>query len=131
MYEEAATRPERTNLENVRRGQYEALKQEMGVKPERDPDFGPNQVGPAGATVIGARQPLIAYNVYLTTDDISIAEKIARTIRFSSGGLAFCESVGHAGGRTGSDFDESDQLSTRPRWHWWWKRSAVKLLATG
>jgi glutamate formiminotransferase/formiminotetrahydrofolate cyclodeaminase len=94
LYEEAATRPERTNLENIRRGQYEALKQEMGKNPERDPDFGPRQVGPAGATVIGARQPLIAYNIYLTTDDISIAEKIARTIRFSSGGLRFVKALG-------------------------------------
>jgi glutamate formiminotransferase/formiminotetrahydrofolate cyclodeaminase len=94
LYEEAATRPERTNLENLRRGQYEALKREMGTNPARDPDFGPNQVGPAGATVIGARQPLIAYNVYLTTDDVSIAEKIARTIRFSSGGLRFVKALG-------------------------------------
>jgi len=94
LYEEAATRPERTNLENLRRGQYEALKQEMGVKPERNPDFGPNHIGPAGATVIGARQPLIAYNVYLTTDDVSLAEKIAKTIRFSSGGLHFVKALG-------------------------------------
>jgi glutamate formiminotransferase/formiminotetrahydrofolate cyclodeaminase len=94
LYEEAATRPERTNLENIRRGQYETLKQEMGINPARDPDYGPNQVGPAGATVIGARQPLVAYNVYLTTDDISIAEKIAKTIRFSSGGLRFVKALG-------------------------------------
>jgi glutamate formiminotransferase/formiminotetrahydrofolate cyclodeaminase len=94
LYEEAATRPERTNLENLRRGQYEALKAEMGKVPGRDPDFGPNRVGTAGATVIGARQPLIAYNVYLTTDDISIAEKIAKTIRFSSGGLRFVKALG-------------------------------------
>jgi glutamate formiminotransferase / formiminotetrahydrofolate cyclodeaminase len=94
LYEAAATRPERTNLENLRRGQYEALKLEMGKNSERDPDFGPNQVGTAGATVIGARQPLIAYNVYLTTDDISIAEKIAKTIRFSSGGLRFVKALG-------------------------------------
>ena len=94
LYEEAATRPERTNLENLRRGQYEALKREMGVKPERTPDFGPNHVGTAGATVIGARQPLIAYNVYLSTDDISIAEKIARAIRFSSGGLHYVKALG-------------------------------------
>ncbi|MGE5124218.1 MAG: glutamate formimidoyltransferase [Acidobacteriaceae bacterium] len=94
LYEEAATRPERVNLENLRRGQYEALKREMGTNPERDPDFGPHKVGPAGATVIGARQPLIAYNVYLSTDDVSIAEKIARTIRFSSGGLRFVKALG-------------------------------------
>jgi glutamate formiminotransferase / formiminotetrahydrofolate cyclodeaminase len=94
LYEDAATRPERTNLENIRRGQYEALKLEMGTNPERDPDFGPNRVGPAGATVIGARQPLIAYNVYLTTDDISIAQKISKTIRFSSGGLRYIKALG-------------------------------------
>ncbi|MFZ2096280.1 MAG: glutamate formimidoyltransferase [Anaerolineales bacterium] len=94
LYEEAATRPERTNLENLRRGQYEALKKEMGTNPDRDPDFGPNRVGTAGATVIGARHPLIAYNVYLTTDDLSIAEKIAKTIRFSSGGLRFVKALG-------------------------------------
>jgi glutamate formiminotransferase/formiminotetrahydrofolate cyclodeaminase len=94
LYEEAATRPERTNLEYLRRGQYEALKREMGVNPERDPDFGPHHVGPAGATVIGARQPLIAYNVYLSTDDTSIAEKIARAIRFSSGGMRYVKALG-------------------------------------
>lgn len=94
LYEEAATRPERTNLENLRRGQYEALKVEMGKVPGREPDFGPNKVGPAGATVIGARQFLIAYNVYLATDDVSIAEKIARTIRHSSGGLRYVKALG-------------------------------------
>src|SRR4030043_1022853 len=66
----------------------------MPAKPERFPDFGPHRVGPAGATVIGARQPLIAYNVYLTTNDVSIAEKIARAIRFSSGGLRFVKALG-------------------------------------
>lgn len=94
LYEEAATRPERTNLENIRKGQYETLKREMGTNPERDPDFGPKKIGPAGATVIGARQPLIAYNVYLTTNDVSIAEKIAKTIRFSSGGLRYVKALG-------------------------------------
>ncbi len=94
LYEEAATRPERTNLENLRRGQYEALKREMGVNPERDPDFGPKHVSTAGATVIGARQPLIAYNVYLDTNDQTIAEKIAKTIRYSSGGLRYLKALG-------------------------------------
>jgi len=94
LYEEAATRPERQNLENLRRGQYEALKTEMGVNPERDPDFGPHRVGPAGATVIGARQPLIAFNVYLTTDDLSVAKKIARTVRHSSGGFRYVKALG-------------------------------------
>lgn len=94
LYEAAATRPERVNLENIRKGQYEALKQEIGVNPERDPDFGPKQVGPAGATIIGARQPLIAFNVYLTTADVEIAKKIAKAIRHSSGGLRYVKALG-------------------------------------
>ncbi len=94
LYEEAATRPERKNLENIRRGQYETLKVEMGVNPQRDPDFGPKRVGKAGATVIGARQFLIAYNVYLTTDDVIIAKKIAKAIRQSSGGLRYLKALG-------------------------------------
>jgi glutamate formiminotransferase/formiminotetrahydrofolate cyclodeaminase len=94
LYEAAATRPERANLENIRKGQYEALKEEMGVNPEREPDFGPNKVGSAGATVIGARNPLIAYNVYLTTDDVEVAKKIAKAIRHSSGGLRYIKGLG-------------------------------------
>lgn len=94
LYEAAATRPERVNLENIRRGQYEALKEEIGLKPEREPDYGPAQVGPAGAVVIGARQPLIAYNVYLTTEDVSIAKKIAKAVRNSSGGLRYVKALG-------------------------------------
>jgi glutamate formiminotransferase/formiminotetrahydrofolate cyclodeaminase len=94
LYEEAATRPERANLENIRRGQYETLKAEISTDPSREPDFGPAKLTGAGATVIGARQPLIAFNVYLTTDDVAIANKIARTIRHSSGGLRFVKSMG-------------------------------------
>jgi glutamate formiminotransferase / formiminotetrahydrofolate cyclodeaminase len=94
LYEEAAATPERQNLENIRRGQYEALKVEMGVKPERRPDFGPEKVGPAGATVIGARHPLIAYNVYLNTSDVSVAKKIAKAIRHSGGGLRYVKGLG-------------------------------------
>jgi glutamate formiminotransferase/formiminotetrahydrofolate cyclodeaminase len=94
LYEEAATRPERKNLENIRRGQYETLKKEIASKPERFPDFGPSRVGPAGATVIGARQPLIAYNVYLTTGDVNIAKKIANAVRHSSGGLRYVKALG-------------------------------------
>lgn len=94
LYEEAAIRPERTNLENIRRGQYEGLKEEIGENPAREPDFGPARLTGAGATVIGARQPLIAFNVYLNTDDVSIANKIARAIRHSSGGLRFVKSMG-------------------------------------
>jgi glutamate formiminotransferase / formiminotetrahydrofolate cyclodeaminase len=94
LYEQAARRPERQNLENIRRGQYEGLKAEIESKPEREPDFGPRRVGPAGATVIGARAPLIAFNVYLTTDEVTIADKIARAVRHSSGGLRFVKGMG-------------------------------------
>ena len=94
LYEEAATSPDRTNLEDIRRGQYEGLKEEIGENPARKPDYGPSRMTGAGATVIGARQPLIAFNVYLTTEDVSIANKIARAIRHSSGGLRFVKSMG-------------------------------------
>jgi glutamate formiminotransferase/formiminotetrahydrofolate cyclodeaminase len=94
LYEAAATRPDRQNLENLRRGQYEGLKHEIATNPDRQPDFGPLRLGPAGATVIGARPFLIAYNVYLTTPDVEIAKKIARAIRHSSGGLRYVKALG-------------------------------------
>ena len=94
LYEEAAATPERVNLENIRKGQYEGLKNEIGVDPDRKPDFGPAELAKAGAVVIGAREALIAFNVYLTTEDESIAKKIAKTIRFSSGGLRFVKAMG-------------------------------------
>jgi len=94
LYEAAATRPDRKNLENIRRGEYETLKEEIGKEPDREPDFGPQQLGSAGATVIGARPFLIAFNVYLATDDVSIANKIARAVRHSSGGLRFVKALG-------------------------------------
>ena len=94
LYEAAATRPERANLENIRKGQYEGLKAEIESIPERQPDYGPAKLGPAGATVIGARNPLIAFNVYLTTGDVDIAKKIAKAIRHSSGGLRHVKALG-------------------------------------
>ncbi len=94
LYEAAATRPERANLEVIRKGQYEGLKAEIESNPERQPDYGPARLGPAGATVIGARNPLIAFNVYLTTDDVEIARKIAKAIRHSSGGLRHVKALG-------------------------------------
>jgi glutamate formiminotransferase/formiminotetrahydrofolate cyclodeaminase len=94
LYEAAATRPERERLEVLRRGQYEGLKTAIAADPARAPDFGPAVLGPAGATVIGARAPLIAYNVYLTTADVTIAEKIARSVRHSSGGLRYVKAMG-------------------------------------
>jgi glutamate formiminotransferase/formiminotetrahydrofolate cyclodeaminase len=94
LYENAATRPDRKNLENIRRGEYEKLKESIRDDPDRAPDYGPARMGTAGATVIGARPPLIAYNVYLTTDDVSIAKDIARTVRQSSGGLPHVKALG-------------------------------------
>ena len=94
LYEAAATRPERTNLENIRRGQYEGLKTEIETNPERKPDYGPSKLPRAGATVIGARNPLIAFNVYLTTDDVDVAKKIARAVRQSSGGFRYVKGLG-------------------------------------
>jgi glutamate formiminotransferase/formiminotetrahydrofolate cyclodeaminase len=94
LYEAAATRPERTNLEHIRRGQYEGLRKEIESDPERRPDYGPPRMGTAGATVIGARNPLIAFNVYLTTDDVEVARKIAKAIRHSSGGLRHVKALG-------------------------------------
>ncbi len=94
FYEEAALHPEYHNLENIRRGQYERLKEEIANDPRRAPDMGPSRLGKAGAIVIGARQPLIAYNVYLNTNDVAIANRIAKAIRFSSGGLRYCKAMG-------------------------------------
>ncbi len=95
LYEAAARRPERTNLENIRRGQFEAIVKEMGVVAERNPDLGDPVCHPtAGAVVVGARKFLIAYNVNLGTPDVSIAKKIAKTIRFSTGGFRYVKSMG-------------------------------------
>ncbi len=94
LYEEAATSPERRNLAFIRKGEYETLKTVIATDPDRAPDFGPKELSPAGATVIGAREFLIAYNVYLTTDNLDIAKAIAMTIRHSSGGLRYVKALG-------------------------------------
>jgi len=95
LYEEAATRPERKDLAYIRKGQYEALKAEMGVQPERDPDFGPARMHPtAGATVVGARMPLVAFNINLGTSDINIAKRIAKLIRARDGGYMYVKAMG-------------------------------------
>ncbi len=97
FYEAAATRPERVNLENVRRGQFEGLRDDLKRNHDRQPDIGEPKVHPtAGVTVVGARKFLIAYNVNLNTSDIGIANKIAKAIRFSSGGLRHVKSMGVA-----------------------------------
>ena len=95
LYEAAASRPERIQLENIRRGQFEGLRQEIEISPDRLPDFGVPRIHPtAGATVIGARKFLIAYNINLNTPDVTIAKRIAKTIRASSGGLPFVKAMG-------------------------------------
>lgn len=95
LYEAAATAPERQNLEDIRRGQFEGLRQEVTTNPARRPDFGEARLhASAGATVVGARKALIAYNVFLNTTDVDVAKKIAKAIRFSSGGLRYVKGAG-------------------------------------
>jgi glutamate formiminotransferase len=96
LYEEAATRDDRRGLEDIRRGEFEGLAAKM-AQPGWEPDFGPRTPHPsAGATVIGARMPLIAYNVNLATDRLDVAKKIAAAVRFSSGGLRYVKALGLA-----------------------------------
>lgn len=95
LYEAAARRPERVNLANVRRGLFEALREEVRRNPERVPDFGDAALHPtAGACVIGARKFLIAFNINLNTADLEVARRIARKIRASSGGLPAVKALG-------------------------------------
>ncbi|MCC7104941.1 MAG: glutamate formimidoyltransferase [Chloroflexi bacterium] len=99
LYAEAAQRPERRWLPTVRRGEIEALRREIASNPERAPDFGPRQIGSAGATAVGARPALIAFNVNLASGDLSLARRIAKTIRQSSGGLPAVQARGLATAR--------------------------------
>ena len=94
LYEAAATRPERAALPNLRKGEYEGLRDTIVTDPARAPDFGPAQLGTAGATIVGARQPLIAYNIYLNTADVEVAKRIAKAVRGSSGGLRGVRALG-------------------------------------
>jgi glutamate formiminotransferase / formiminotetrahydrofolate cyclodeaminase len=94
LYEAAATRPDRENLADLRKGEYEGLRDAIRNDPNRAPDFGPAELGSAGATVIGARAPLIAYNVYLNTNDVEAANKIAKAIRNANGGLRYVKALG-------------------------------------
>ena len=96
LYYEAASRPERRWLPDVRRGEYETIKEEIGRRPERAPDFGPARLGPAGATAAGARPFLIAFNVNLASPDLTLARSIARAVRQSSGGLPAVQARGMA-----------------------------------
>jgi glutamate formiminotransferase / formiminotetrahydrofolate cyclodeaminase len=95
LYEDAATSPERKDLAVVRKGEYEGIRDELGKVPSRKPDFGPNEMNlKAGATAIGVRLPLVAFNAYLNTNNIKVANAIAKAIRSRSGGFAFCKALG-------------------------------------
>lgn len=95
LYEQSARIPARQDLAYVRRGEFEGIREEIRVNPERKPDFGPSEVHPsAGATAVGARFPLVAYNIYLNTPDVKIAQAIARAVRFSGGGLRYVKALG-------------------------------------
>jgi glutamate formiminotransferase len=96
LYEEASGNPARKNLEDIRRGEFEGLEAKMSA-PGWAPDFGPARPHPtAGATVMGARMPLIAYNINLATNRLDVAKKIAAAIRFSSGGFRYVKAMGIA-----------------------------------
>ena len=95
LYEAAAQTPERQNLENVRRGQFEGVREEVKTNPARKPDFGEAALhSTAGATIVGARKFLVAYNVYLNTPEVEIAKKVAKAVRFSNGGLRYVKGMG-------------------------------------
>jgi len=94
LYEASATRPERRNLANIRKGQFEMMADKI-KQPEWTPDFGPEEIHPtAGVTVLGARMPLVAFNVNLGTDNLAIANDIATKVRHASGGLRYCKGIG-------------------------------------
>jgi glutamate formiminotransferase/formiminotetrahydrofolate cyclodeaminase len=95
LYEEAATRPDRLNLADLRKGEFEGLRDLIGKSPDKMPDFGPNTIHPtAGATAVGARQILIAYNINLATSNLDVAKKIAKQIRGKDGGLSAVKALG-------------------------------------
>jgi glutamate formiminotransferase/formiminotetrahydrofolate cyclodeaminase len=101
LYAQAARRPERERLPDIRKGEFEGLRERIGTDPAAEPDFGPKRIHPtAGATAIGARPFLVAYNIYLDTGDVAIAKEIAKTVRTSSGGLPAVQASGFdVGGR--------------------------------
>jgi glutamate formiminotransferase len=93
LYDRAALSPDRASLADVRRGEFEGLREAV-ARGERLPDFGPHEIGRAGATAVGARKPLVAFNVYLSGTDESAAKRIAKTLRESSGGLPAVRAIG-------------------------------------
>src|SRR4029078_6043488 len=102
LYEAAASRPDRVSLADVRRGEFELLRERIGVDPNRVPDFGPPRIDPtAGATAVGARRFLVAFNANLNTGDVRVAKAVANAIREQSGGLKNVRALGFSieGGR--------------------------------
>jgi glutamate formiminotransferase / 5-formyltetrahydrofolate cyclo-ligase len=94
LYEKAASAPERENLANIRKGEFEGMEKKL-QQPEWHPDFGPARIHPtAGAAVVGARMPLVAFNINLNTANLDIANRIAKCIRHISGGLRYCKAMG-------------------------------------
>ncbi|KGG80196.1 glutamate formiminotransferase [Caloranaerobacter azorensis H53214] len=94
LYEKSATRPERQNLAKIRKGEFEGMEEKLKSQ-DWKPDFGPDKVHPtAGVTAVGARMPLVAFNVNLSTDNLEIANQIARRVRHISGGLRYCKAIG-------------------------------------
>jgi glutamate formiminotransferase len=97
LYEESAVLPEHRNLADLRRGQFEGIRDTIATDPRRTPDVGEPRVHPtAGITAVGARRPLVAYNIWLATTDVAVARKIARAVRHSSGGLRYVKALGFA-----------------------------------
>ncbi len=94
FYEKAAKNPHRTNLADVRRGEFEILKNTIGKNPQKQPDHGPSTISTAGATAIGVREILVAYNINLKTSNLEIAKKIAKKIREKDGGLKSVKALG-------------------------------------
>src|SRR3989441_1026180 len=106
LYAKAATRPERERLPDIRKGEFEGLRERIGKDPAADPDVGPKRIHPtAGATAIGARPFLVAFNIYLDTGDVTIAKDIAKRIRTSSGGVTHARAAGVAGEREGEELE--------------------------
>src|SRR5213593_491990 len=116
LYARAATRPERERLPDVRKGEFEGLRERIGKDPAADPDFGPKHIHPtAGATAIGARPFLVAFNIYLDTGDVRVAKEIAQQIRTSGGGLPAVQASGFAvGGKAQVSMNLLDIDTTSP-----------------
>src|SRR5438034_6559509 len=116
LYAKAATRPERERLPDIRKGEFEGLRERLGKDPAADPDFGPQRIHPtAGATAIGARLFLVAFNIYLDTRDVAIAKEIAKQIRTSSGGLPAVQASGfEVGGKAQVSMNLLDIDTTSP-----------------